>query len=172
MQKVFLFLIIFFLVILQIGLFPRLKILTVSPNILFVFAAVFAVYQEEKTSLFWAALAGLALDVFSRQPFGFYSLSFLIVVWLINSVGKTFFRIADFFGRAFLLTCASVVYAVLNVFLLKIFAWLKMGLVISIGLAIWPTLALELLLNVALIIIIMLVVDKYYGFFNGRQKRI
>jgi len=72
---------------LEIGLFSRPSFFGHAPYLafLFVFFFSFFVRQQETSPLFFSALAGGLVDVFSSFPFGVFTLSFFGVGRKVNN---------------------------------------------------------------------------------------
>jgi len=86
-------LLIFWLILLlEIGLFSRPSFFGHAPYLafLFVFFFSFFVRQQETSPLFFSALAGGLVDVFSSFPFGVFTLSFFGLSLLVRRLSRLF----------------------------------------------------------------------------------
>ena len=78
-------------VFLQTTLSPFVKISGVHPDLVLVLVISWVILRGLEEGLFWAAIGGLSLDIFSGAPFGVFTLS-MVVVALVTSL---------FHGRVF-----------------------------------------------------------------------
>lgn len=163
MKSFFIFLIFFLLLIFQLALAPRLNILGVFPNFVFAAALVLIVEKDTPSVLAWALVAGLALDSFSGEAFGIYSLSFVLVGWLALVLGKNVLKVTDLWGQAMLIILACAAFSILNIFLIEIFYWVGSGGQVSFWLALWRIVPLEAVLNSIFSLAILLIYKKING---------
>jgi len=163
MINIFFAILFFVLLILQIAFMPRLAIFSVTPNL--VLAGILAyTSQLNKNSIFiFAGFLGLALDFFSGLPFGIWTINFVVTVWSIETIGKNFFKSADFSGQAFLIAGACIFFSIFQFFLIKVFFWLGLGTnqsfwrdILQIGLR-------EIPLNIAVSLLFLILNKKIYG---------
>ncbi|OIO47576.1 MAG: rod shape-determining protein MreD [Parcubacteria group bacterium CG1_02_40_82] len=166
MNKIIVFLLFFMLLILQVAFVPRFSVFNVYPNILLIAILVFAIMRHNNRTLLFALFFGLALDIFSSWPFGIYALDFVILAWLIQFIGKNFFRATDFFGQTSIIALSCVLFSVLNFFLIKNFYWLGLGQ----NIAFWDNLLriglLEIILNFVLAVAGLMIFKKINGLFT------
>jgi len=165
MQKTIIFIFFFILLILQITVVPRISIFNVFPNIVLAAVLVIAAVKNDNSGFFAAIAAALILDFFSSRPFGVYLLSFIITVWLAQSLGRNIFKSTDFSGQFPLFLCASLVYSFLYLFLNKIFQWLGMGASISFWSDFLRTGLLEAGENAIVSLIFLILYKKIHGLF-------
>ena len=78
-------------VFLQTTLSPFVKISGVHPDLVLILVISWVILRGLEEGLFWAAIGGLSLDIFSGAPFGVFTLS-MVVVALVTSL---------FHGRVF-----------------------------------------------------------------------
>jgi rod shape-determining protein MreD len=81
MKKIFFYLLILLIVIMQITMMPQTNPI-IYPNIPLVFIVILSMMRFETTALWWSLLGGSLLDLFSPYPFGFYTF-FFITIWLL-----------------------------------------------------------------------------------------
>lgn len=72
---------------LQVGVAPYLSVFGIKPDLMLLMLLVVALRWIEPWLFVYAALAGLALDVFSHGVLGVYGLSFFLVSFLARYVG-------------------------------------------------------------------------------------
>jgi cell shape-determining protein MreD len=59
-------------------------------NLLLILCVLSAMEKNHYDFLFFTIVSGLILDIYSPQNFGSFSLSFLLIAWLVNWVVKNF----------------------------------------------------------------------------------
>jgi rod shape-determining protein MreD len=137
----------------------------VYPDILLAAILIFAVMRGGKWVFLFAFFSGVALDIFSSREFGIYTLSFVLLVWLVQFIGKNVFKATDFSGQISILACACALFSVLNLFLIKNFYWLGLGQNIPF----WDNLLkiglLEIMLNFVLAVVGLMIFKKTNGLF-------
>jgi cell shape-determining protein MreD len=74
-----------------------------------------------KTAQWWALALGLLLDLYSFLPFGFFTLSLVINVYLINWLIKNIFTDRSLYSFLALITASLIIYEL--VIQLLIFSW-------------------------------------------------
>lgn len=62
-----------------------------APNLLFLFAILYAFKKDDSDFLWLAFFSGLIMDVFSGAMFGTYMLSFLMISFAVNYATRNFF---------------------------------------------------------------------------------
>ncbi|MFH0852479.1 MAG: rod shape-determining protein MreD [bacterium] len=163
MKSFFIFLIFFLLLIFQLAFAPRLNIFGVSPNFLFAAALILVIKKDTPSVLVWALAVGLALDLFSSEAFGVYSLSFVFVGWLASVLGKNILKMTDLFGQATLIVLACTTFSILNIFLIKFFYWVSSGSQVYFWFALWRIVPLEVALNILFSFAMLLIYKKING---------
>lgn len=166
MRKIFIFLLLFFLLAIQIAIVPYFNFFGIKANILLAAILSFVVFKKTKSILIWAAVAGLIIDFFSALPFGLYCLTFILVVWLIDFIGRSIFKANEFWGQLALMFCGSIVFSILFILLLKIFNWLGLGAGTSGQILFWRAVLLEIGLNTLLGVAALFAIKKIYGLFS------
>jgi rod shape-determining protein MreD len=165
MNKIIGILLIFVFLLLQIALVPHFSFFAVQANILLAAIIVFALMRSGQWVYVFAFFSGLALDVFSSRPFGIYAMSFVLLVWLIQFVGKNIFRASDFSGQASIAILSCAFFSLICPFLIKIFYWLGLGQNISFWDNLFRIGLPEIILNFILAILGLIIFKKTYGLF-------
>jgi len=165
MNKIIGFLVIFAFLILQIAFVPQMSFFGVYPNILLAAILVFSVMRGGHWVFVFAFFSGAALDIFSSQAFGVYTLGFVLLAWLVQFIGKNVFKATDFSGQIFILACACALFSVLNFFLIKNFYWLGLGQNISFWDNFLKIGLLEIMLNFVLAAVALMIFKKTNGLF-------
>lgn len=88
MRIVFIILALFFVAMLQTTFVPRLALYGVFPNLMLVVIVYKSLFKDYKEILIWPLAGGLILDFFSAMPFGVFTLSFLIVSFLVSFLSR------------------------------------------------------------------------------------
>jgi len=111
------FLIFFLATSLQLTLIPRWAILGSMPNLLLVLIILWSTLFGFKRSFWLAILFGFLLDTFSGKYFGLFTLSLLIIAFLVDLLNEYIF------GRNYLVT-SLVSVTIFNIILTALFNWL------------------------------------------------
>ncbi len=82
--------IIFFAVILQVTILPKITIWEVMPNLILLLIVCQSAIKGYKEGMVWAFSCGLLLDFFSNVYFGIFSLIFLFIAFIVSFVTKKF----------------------------------------------------------------------------------
>jgi rod shape-determining protein MreD len=85
-----------FAVILQITLMPQLRLLGGAPDLIFLLVISWALKGSFQTSVIWAFIGGVALDLMSIQPLGTSTLGMLIVIYGMSGLGNRLYRVGFF----------------------------------------------------------------------------
>ncbi|MCL5795385.1 MAG: hypothetical protein M1338_03430 [Patescibacteria group bacterium] len=96
--------------ILQISTLPNLAILQAFPNLILTITVVLVFVGRSRDALFWAAIGGIILDLFSPLRFGIYTISLLAIYFLISYLVKKFFSDPNFFIATGLFLISSVIF--------------------------------------------------------------
>jgi rod shape-determining protein MreD len=163
MNKIIGLLAIFILLILQIAFVPHLTIFGVYPNVLLAAILVFATMRSGRWVFLFAFLSGIALDIFSSRAFGLYTFSFILLVWLIEYVGKNTFKATDLSGQISILALSCVFFSALVFFLIKIFYWFNLGQNISFWGELLKVGSVEIMLNFVLAGLALMIFKKSHG---------
>ncbi|MER2600522.1 MAG: rod shape-determining protein MreD [Caldilineales bacterium] len=78
--------------LLQIALFPALRIGGVYPNLVLVMVVAWALLRGVRSALIWAVIAGAWLDLLSGGWFGVYTLGLMAVAALAGLGRRTVYR--------------------------------------------------------------------------------
>jgi rod shape-determining protein MreD len=121
LQKITIFLIIFFAAILQLAVFPDMFFWGLGPNILLILVIFWVIQEGFEGALFQNILAGLTLDFATFSVVGTNIATFLLVAFLISFISKRFLVVARNW-RIFILTI-TIIFATLanNLYLNGIF---------------------------------------------------
>lgn len=83
-MKIFInILLIIFAVIIQTAFLPALSVLGSHPNIVLIIAIILLAIQRKSEALWWFGFGGLILDLISPFYFGIYTLSFMVVYFIL-----------------------------------------------------------------------------------------
>ncbi len=82
--------------ILQVTLMPQLRLLDGAPDLVFLMVISWALNGTLQSSLAWAFIGGIALDLMSIQPLGTSTLGMVIVIYGISGLGERLYRIGFF----------------------------------------------------------------------------
>lgn len=162
MPKIIILFLFFILLLLQLTIMPRLSIFNVFPNILLAAMLIFVVIRGGRLTLFLGLAAGLLMDLFSSLPFGTYSLSFILVAWLAQFIGRNVFKITDLSGQVSLIALGSFFCSFLVILIVKISYWLGLY---SYDFSFWfnfiKIVLPEFILNFLLTLILLLFVKAF-----------
>lgn len=86
MKYVIAFLIAWFLAVLNVSAMPYVKVLGVTPDLVLIFAACWAVVRPDEESLIVVPMAGLLRDLLSSDPIGASVFAFIPIVVLATIV--------------------------------------------------------------------------------------
>lgn len=75
---------------------PQLRLLDGSPDLVFLLVISWALKGSLQSSIAWAFIGGIALDLMSIQPVGTSTLGMLIVIYGINGLGERLYGIGFF----------------------------------------------------------------------------
>ena len=70
--------------LLQVTLAPYIEISGVHPDLVLVLVVSWIVLRGLEEGLLWAFIAGVSLDMLSGAPFGVFTLTMLVVAWLVS----------------------------------------------------------------------------------------
>ncbi|PID82742.1 MAG: hypothetical protein CSB15_01445 [Clostridiales bacterium] len=76
----------------QITLFQTFRFFDVLPNIALVFVVVISIFYDELTSIKFAVLVSLFIDILVGRGVGIYIVFFLLISFLMNRVFSTLFK--------------------------------------------------------------------------------
>jgi rod shape-determining protein MreD len=82
--------------VLQVTLMPQLRLLDGSPDLVFLVVVSWALRGRLETSLAWAFMGGMALDLLSIQPLGTTTLGIVIVIYGIGGLDERLYKIGFF----------------------------------------------------------------------------
>jgi rod shape-determining protein MreD len=97
-------------VVLQISIMPNLAIWQVFPNLILISTVILIFSGRDKEALYWAALGGITLDLFSTFHFGIFTVSLLIIYFLISYLVKKFFSDPNFIIATGLFLISGVIF--------------------------------------------------------------
>ncbi len=148
MKYLLYFLAIFFLFILEAGVFSQFYFLPVIPPLVIVFSALLIPLDGRQLSIFSIIASGVLLDFLSSQPDGILLLS-LVIACLVNYVLINWWLVRDYnIGILFISTAATIlVYFVSVLILAKLFTVIGIGRDIEYGYLLTHGLVWSLLLG-------------------------
>lgn len=166
MSKIIILFLFFILLLLQLTIMPRLSVFNVFPNILLATLLVSIIIRGGRLTLFLGLAAGLMMDLFSNLPFGSYLLSFILIAWLSQFIGRNIFKITDLSGQVSIIALGSFFCGFLIFLIVKISQWLGLSLY---DFSFWSSfikIALpEFILNTLLALILLFLIKKAHGLF-------
>lgn len=75
---------IFIVALIQVSLLPNLAIEDFIPNLVAIFLVTYLLLDLDKVAIWWVALGGLLLDLFSPLPFGLFVAQFVIIYLVLR----------------------------------------------------------------------------------------
>lgn len=117
--KIFIFIsVIFFL---QMGIFPRLAVLGVYPNIIFISLISLSVLAGFKKAFPWAVFSGLFFDIYSLNNFiGIFIINFIVCAYFSSVFTQNIFKKNSFLSVFSVFGITIIIYIILNFILNKI----------------------------------------------------
>jgi hypothetical protein len=85
-------------VIVQVSILPNISIGSLFPNLVFVILLVFLLSEQEISALWWIAIAGFFLEIYSPYFFGFYLLQLGITFIIFRFVLRQLLREPSLFS--------------------------------------------------------------------------
>lgn len=76
----------------QICVFPQISFLSASPNLLLILVFIYGFIEGKKAGMFYGLIAGLFMDLFYSEPFGFYTLFFINMGYLNGICTKYYYE--------------------------------------------------------------------------------
>lgn len=98
------------IVFLQASFLPSLEVFSVIPNLIFIITIAWCIAGNYKEAIFWAALGGILLDLFSPFYFGIIALSNLSSLIIIYLIIKNFLNNDDKISVAAIGVISTVLY--------------------------------------------------------------
>jgi len=151
MRKIFLFLILLFLLFLELLVGPHLNIGPARPNFLLIgFLVCFLTLGFQET-LKWYLPFLFFLDLTSSLPFGVVILSFLLVLFVVRILSLKLFRVKGNSAIFLITIIGSVIYNLTLIILVKFFTLvhlsnLQLDLLYNLKYLILPTIFYNLLI--------------------------
>lgn len=82
--------------IMQATFVPQVRLLGGGPDLVFLLVLSWAINAELESSVVWAVLGGLFLDLLSLQPTGTSILGLVFIVFLVGGIGRQVYRMGVF----------------------------------------------------------------------------
>ena len=122
MKYIFLILFISFLLFLQIGILPHLKILGAYPNLILLFILSLSILNSWRKNLGWIIAAGLFLDFYSlHNILGVSIISLIVAGIIIYSLSQNVFKKTNSFSLILLFASGILIYSILSIIIFKVF---------------------------------------------------
>ena len=96
----------------QICVFPQIAFLSSAPNLLLIVVFVCSFIEVRARGMFYGLVAGLFMDLFYSEPFGFYTLFFINLGYVSGICNKYYYE--DYITLPLLLSLASDLWKVEN----------------------------------------------------------
>jgi rod shape-determining protein MreD len=106
-----------FLSLAHVTVMPYIEVLGVTPDLLLIFAACFAVLRTQEESLVVVPLAGLLHDLMTSDPLGMSMLAFSPLV-LLSAAASMRAMESRFLSAVFVATAGSVLYVLISMVVL------------------------------------------------------
>lgn len=88
MKTIFIILIVFLAAMLQATFVPKIAIYGVFPNLMLVLIIFKSIFKDYKKIFLWPLAGGLILDIQTFPPFGVFTLSFLIISFVVSFLSR------------------------------------------------------------------------------------
>lgn len=129
--------------LLQATFMPQIRVFGGSPDLVYLIVLAWSINAELDSSVLWAFVGGISLDLLSYAPLGTSVLGMLITVFAISGVGQQVYRIG------FVLLIGSVLvgsffHQVIIIFILTITGY-SVDWFLSLGYVVAPTIFYNLL---------------------------
>lgn len=109
--NIFIFIIIIYF---QASFFARFDIMGFIPNVILVFMLFLALFRRVYESYIFAFVSGIFLDTISSGPFGLYTATFMIIVFMSSLlVNEDYVKISNLFASIFIGVSALFFYGFL-----------------------------------------------------------
>ena len=175
LDKAIIFLVVFFVAILQIALFSNLFFLGVGPNMMLLLIIFWTVHEGFESALPRIILAGLVLDLVSFYPIGLSVMIFSLISFFGNSFSKRFLVTARNWRivvLALLVFFSTLINEICSVGLFELFAYFKEGEINNIISSTNGMLFMkEVLLNIAFFFLISFPLMKIEKLLNLRKNK-
>jgi rod shape-determining protein MreD len=158
------FLIFFIASILQLTIIPRLAIAGVFPNIVLVLIIVWSAVFGFKKSFWLAIVSGILLDLFVGPYFGIFTVTFLVIAFLVDIVTRYIF------SNNFIFSVLSFSF-IATIFTALLFHYLAFKEV-SISYQFILILFITLIMNLSLAAIILPLINKFKYRINIYEKKV
>lgn len=99
--------------ILQISFMPSLSLWHSFPNLILIFTVILIFNGRNREALYWAAIGGIILDLFSPSRFGIYLISLLVIYFVISYLVKRFFSDPNFLIAVGLFLISSAIFNII-----------------------------------------------------------
>lgn len=154
--------------VLQTTLFPMLHITSTMPNLLIILISCSGFMQGNREGLFMGCAAGLLMDIYSFDVFGFYTLTYMFIGFA-NGFVHNFFYLKDLKIPAVLITSSDLISCLLIYFFLFLFRS-KLNFFMYFTDIIIPEVAFTLLLAVLVYPVLWLIEAYVFGKKNTESQ--
>jgi rod shape-determining protein MreD len=79
--------------VLQATFVPQIRLLGGGPDLVYVLVLAWAIHAELDTSVFWAFVGGVTVDLLSQNPTGTSTFGMLVMIFSISGLGQQVYRI-------------------------------------------------------------------------------
>lgn len=126
MKYFFSFLIILFILILQVSFLPHFEIYNIAPNLFLITLVSWVILRQRQEAYFWAAASGLLLDLNSQIFFGTTALSFLITILILLFFTRNFINVENLISKIVIVFLATLFYNFISLAILEIVNFFKL----------------------------------------------
>jgi rod shape-determining protein MreD len=123
--------------VLQATFMPQIRLLGGSPDLVFLVVLAWSINAELDSSVLWAFVGGISLDLLSYAPLGTSTIGIVVMVFVISGIGQQVYRIG------FVLLIGSVLigsfFQQLSIMIILTFTGYSVDWGLSLGYVVAPT---------------------------------
>ncbi|MDX2075614.1 MAG: rod shape-determining protein MreD [bacterium] len=123
--------------VLQATFMPQIRLLGGSPDLVFLVVLAWSINAELDSSVVWAFVGGISLDLLSYAPLGTSTIGIVVMVFVISGIGQQVYRIG------FVLLIGSVLigsfFQQLSIMIILTFTGYSVDWGLSLGYVVAPT---------------------------------
>jgi rod shape-determining protein MreD len=157
---IFNIILIIFLTALQLAFINNLPGALSGLNLILIFLLFILILGNLEIALWWAVGAGIILDIFSFSIFGFFLITFCLMIFAANFLLVNFFTNRSLYSFCILATIVIFFYEFILNFIRYLTSFLGgSSFALILNFAFWKTKASELILNLLLVFILFYLVN-------------